>query len=90
MRTFANGNLLPLWIILALLVLFGTMIAVIIFVKRKTNKIGVNEEEKVDEQTAVQQELDRILVPIDDDIVEKDMNGMVEGEIKNQFSDKDE
>lgn len=82
MRTFA-ADLLPLWIILALLVFFGAMIAVIIVVKRKTNKVGVNEEEKVDEQTAVQQELDRILVPIEDDEVQAEMEKAIS-------SDKDE
>ena len=73
MKTFADANLMPLWIILALLVFFGAMIAVIIMIKRRTNKIGVNEEEKVDEHQAVQQELDRILVPIDDEEVKKEM-----------------
>ena len=74
MRTFATvENFLPLIIIGALLVLFGIIIAVVIYVKRHVKPLGINEEEKVDEEAAVKQELDRILVPIDDEeLVEAD------------------
>lgn len=68
MRTFVTvENFLPLIIIGALLVLFGIIIAVVIYVKRHSKTLGVAEEEKVDEETAAQQELDRILVPIEED-----------------------
>ena len=68
MRTFATvENFLPFIIIGALLVLFGIIIAVVIYVKRHSKTLGVAEEEKVDEETAAQQELDRILVPIEED-----------------------
>lgn len=68
MRTFATvENFLPLIIIGALLVLFGIIIAVVIYVKRHSKTLGIAEEEKVDEETAAQQELDRILVPIEED-----------------------
>lgn len=68
MRTFATvENFLPLIIIGALLILFGIIIAVVIYVKRHVKPLAINEEEKVDEETAAKQELDRILVPIEDD-----------------------
>ena len=68
MRTFATvEDFLPLIIIGALLVLFGIIIAVVIYVKRHSKTLGVAEDEKVDEETAAQQELDRILVPIEED-----------------------
>lgn len=73
MITYSVSDFLPLIIIGVLLVFFGAMIGIIIFIKRRTNKIGINEEEKVDEHQAVQQELDRILVPIDDEEVKKEM-----------------
>ena len=68
MRIFATvENFLPLIIIGALLILFGIIIAVVIYVKRHVKPLAINEEEKVDEETAAKQELDRILVPIEDD-----------------------
>lgn len=68
MRTFdlpaaAIGGI----VIAALLVLFGIIIAIVIYVKRHSKAFGAIEEEKVDEETAAQQELDRILVPIEED-----------------------
>ena len=73
MRTFASFDFWPILIIVFLLVLFGSIIGIVIYVKKRTNKIGINEEEKVDEKEAVQQELDRILVPIEDEEVQKEM-----------------
>ena len=65
MITLATTNLLPLWIILGLLGFFGLLILVIIFVKRHFVSLQIKKDD-IDEQTAVQQELDRYLVPIED------------------------
>ena len=54
-------------VIASLLVLFGIIIAVVIYVKKHNKPLGIDENEKVDEEAAAQQELDRILVPIEDD-----------------------
>ena len=75
MRTFASDlpdGVMAIIIIVGLLVLFGAIIGIVIYVKRHNKKFGI-EEEKVDEQQAVQQELDRILVPIDDEEIQKEM-----------------
>lgn len=66
MITLATTNLLPLWIILGLLGFFGLLILVIIFVKRHFVSLQIKKDD-IDEQTAVQQELDRYLVPIEDE-----------------------
>ena len=63
-RIFA-GNLLPLWVILGVLGFFGLLIIVIILVKRRFTSLQVKKDD-IPEEVAIQQELDRILVPIDD------------------------
>lgn len=69
MRTFADlpDGVLAIIIIVSLLALFGIIIGVVIYVKRHVKPLALNEDEKVDEETAAKQELDRILVPIEDD-----------------------
>ena len=63
-RIFA-GNLLPLWVILGVLGFFGLLIIVIILVKRRFTSLQIKKDD-IPEEVAIQQELDRILVPIDD------------------------
>ena len=69
MRTFADlpeaaiGGI----VIGVLLVVFGIIIAVVIYVKRHSKSLGAVEEEKVGEEEAAKQELDRILVPIEEE-----------------------
>ena len=67
---FDGSQLLPLWIILGLLGFFGLLILVIILVKRRFPSLQVKKDE-ISEEEAVQQELDRILVPIDDEEVQE-------------------
>ena len=80
MYTLAASNLLPLWIILGLLGFFGLLIIVIIFVKRRFTALQIKKEE-IDEAEAVRQELDRYLVPIEDEEIQK---AMAEDELKNK------
>lgn len=72
MYTLAASNLLPLWIILGVLGFFGLLIIVIIFIKRHVVSLQIKKDD-IDEQTAVQQELDRYLVPIEDEEIQKAM-----------------
>ena len=67
---FDGSQLLPLWIILGLLGFFGLLILVIILVKRRFPSLQVKKDE-ISEEEAVQQELDRILVPIVDEEVQE-------------------
>lgn len=71
-RTFAASDLLPLWIILGLLGFFGLLILVIIFVKRHVTSLQIKKDE-ITEEEAVRQELDRVLVPIEDEEIQKAM-----------------
>ena len=66
------SQLLPLWIILGLLGFFGLLIIVIIIVKRHVSALQIKKDE-IDEAEAVRQELDRYLVPIEDEEIQKAM-----------------
>jgi len=70
-RTLAS-DLLPLWIILGLLGFFGLLILVIIFVKKHVTSLQIKKDE-ITEEEAVRQELDRVLVPIEDEEIQKAM-----------------
>lgn len=74
-RLFANDigtQLLPLWIILGVLGFFGLLIIIIIVVKRHVSALQIKKDE-IDEAEAVRQELDRYLVPIEDEEIQKAM-----------------
>ncbi len=71
MKTLANIWEQPWFIILMVLAFFGLLILVIIIVKRHVTPLQIKKDD-IDEETAIKQELDRILVPIDDEeLVEK-------------------
>lgn len=71
-RTLDANPLLPLWIILGLLGFFGLLILVIIFVKKHVTSLQIKKDE-ITEEEAVRQELDRVLVPIEDEEIQKAM-----------------
>lgn len=71
-RILEASSLLPLWVILGVLGFFGLLILVIIFVKRHVTSLQIKED-KIDEAEAVRQELDRVLVPIEDEEIQKAM-----------------
>jgi hypothetical protein len=74
MKTLASslGNYLPLIVIGGVLLFFGVLILVIILIKKHFSGLQIKKDD-IDEKTAVQQELDRILVPIDDEDIKKEM-----------------
>ncbi len=65
-------DLLWVWLLLGLLGFFGLMILVIILVKRRFTSLQIKKED-IDEEEAVRQELDRYLVPIEDEEIQKAM-----------------
>lgn len=66
-------QLLPLFIILGLLGFFGLLIIIIIIVKRHVSALQIKKDE-ISEEEAAQQELDRVLVPIEDEEIQKAMS----------------
>lgn len=70
---FANSNIdkfLPLIIIGGLLAFFGLLIIIIIVVKKHVSFLQIKKDE-ISEEEAIQQELDRVLVPMEDELIEK-------------------
>ncbi len=67
-----SNQFLPLIIIGVLLSFFGLLILIIILVKRHFGALQIKKDE-IDEQEAVRQELDRYLVPIEDEEIQKAM-----------------
>ena len=72
-RILDASNLLPLWVVLGVLGFFGLMIIVIIIVKRHFVSLQIKKDD-IDEAEAVRQELDRYLVPIEDEEIQKAMS----------------
>lgn len=71
MKILASVFEQPWFIILMVLAFFGLLILIIIVVKRHVKPLQIKKDD-IDEEEAIKQELDRILVPIDDDkLVEK-------------------
>ena len=66
------GQFLPLIVIGGLLGFFGLLVLVIILVKRHFKPLQI-EKDDLTEEEAIKEELDRILVPIDDEEVQKQM-----------------
>lgn len=80
-----NANLMPLWIILGLLGFFGLIVIGVIIVKRHVAPLQIKKDE-MSEEEAIQEELNRILVPIEDEKVAKQM---MESNKENPSKDED-
>ena len=72
-RILDASSLLPLWVVLGVLGFFGLMIIIIIIVKRHFVSLQIKKDD-IDEAEAVRQELDRYLVPIEDEEIQKAMS----------------
>lgn len=62
----------PIVIILGLIAFFG-LIVLVVYLLRKYVQAFKNPDKKVDRETAAQQDLDRILVPVDDEKTKAEM-----------------
>ena len=62
----ASANFPPWAIVLILLAFFGLIVLAVILVKRKVKPLQIKKEE-MSEEEAAKAELDRILVPVDDE-----------------------
>ena len=72
MKILAANDFLPLIIVAAVLAFFGAMILIIILVKRHFTSLQIKKDDLTEEEV-IQQELDRILVPIEDEDIKKQM-----------------
>ena len=63
----AKSNELPPWaIVLILLAFFGLIVLAVILVKKKVKPLQIKKDD-IPEEQAVQEELDRVLVPVDEE-----------------------
>jgi len=62
----------PIFIIVGLVAFFG-VIVLVVYLLRKYVKAFTNQEKKVDRETAAKQDLDRLLVPVDDEKTKAEM-----------------
>ena len=74
LRILANSNLAGVWIFLIVLGFFA-LIAILAFILHKIlrPKIKDDEKEKPTEQDYAKEELDRLLQPVEDDNVSKEI-----------------
>lgn len=78
-----TSSTLPPWAILLILVgIFGLIVLLVILIKKFVFKKLQIKKEDIDEKEAVQQELDRILVPIDEDELKEQNKNKKEDEVK--------
>lgn len=64
--TLKSGELEPWAIILILVGFFGLIVLGVILVKKHVKPLQIKKPE-IDEEKAIQEELDRILVPVDEE-----------------------
>ena len=72
MKILAANDFLPLIIVVYVLAFFGAMILIIILVKRHFTSLQIKKDDLTEEEV-IQQELDRILVPIEDEDIKQQM-----------------
>ena len=62
----------PFLIVIILVAFFGLIVLGVIIVKRFVKPLQINKPE-IKEEDAIQEELDRVLVPVDDEEIKKQM-----------------
>lgn len=73
LNTLSSSDFPPWLFIIIIVTFFGIVVAVVILVKRKIKPLQIKKDEMTEEE-AVQQELDRVLVEIKDEDIQKQMN----------------
>ena len=73
MKIFDNTNFPPFLIIIILVAFFGLIVLGVILVKKFVKPLQIDKPE-IKEEDAVQEELDRVLVPIEDEEIKKQMD----------------
>lgn len=73
MNFLAKGEFPPFLIVIILVAFFGLIVLGVIIVKRFVKPLQINKPE-IKEEDAIQEELDRVLVPIEDEEIKKQMD----------------
>lgn len=72
MKLLLDGPALTGVILISVLAFFGLLILIIIFVKKHFTSLQIKKDD-ISEEELAKQELDRILVPIEDENIQKQM-----------------
>ena len=73
MKILAKGDFPPFLIVIILVAFFGLIVLGVILVKKFVKPLQINKPE-IKEEDAIQEELDRVLVPIEDEEIKKQMD----------------
>ena len=73
MKFLSETALHPAIIVVILLAFFGAIVLAVILVKKYVKPLQINKPD-IDEKEAAKEELDRILVPIEDEEIQKEMD----------------
>ncbi len=73
MNLLAKGDFPPFLIVIILVAFFGLIVLGVILVKKFVKPLQINKPE-IKEEDAIQEELDRVLVPIEDEEIKKQMD----------------
>ena len=73
MNLLAKGDFPPFLIVIILVAFFGLIVLGVIIVKKFVKPLQINKPE-IKEEDAIQEELDRVLVPIEDEEIKKQMD----------------
>ena len=77
MNLLAKGDFPPFLIVIILVAFFGLIVLGVILVKKFVKPLQINKPE-IKEEDAIQEELDRVLVPIEDEEIKKQMDEAAE------------
>ena len=70
---FLANDIHPALIIIILVAFFGLIVLAVILVKKFVKPLQINKPE-INEEEALKEELDRVLVPIEDEEIQKQMD----------------
>ena len=73
MKILSKTDFPPILIVLILVAFFGLIVLGVILVKKFVKPLQIDKPE-IKEEDAIQEELDRILVPVEDEDIKKQMD----------------
>ena len=73
MNLLAKGEFPPFLIVIILVAFFGLIVLGVIIVKRFVKPLQINKPD-IKEEDAIEEELNRVLVPVEDEEIKKQMD----------------
>ena len=73
MKILAKGDFPPFLIVIILVAFFGLIVLGVILVKKFVKPLQINKPD-IKEEDAIEEELNRVLVPVEDEEIKKQMD----------------